>query len=1068
VDQRKDLLMKSRAITGVLAMRMLLAVIICTLAGSGWAELRPEFTGQWKAFRQQYPYHIQAVALSGAEPDGHRLLLISEPPPHVTVDGLRALDPRALANLEPGSNPIGVDGWAKDVLVDLPPMAQSDLQALLDSLANYLFFTSYKNAVMVLPVQPSQNGGYPLDVKASAADLNDALFAPAPEPKNETHFSVLALLVLFSIVCGALGYAFFLQRWVDAMRHPFRLRLILSLSAAALAVVLCAGYRFLPSQPQVDTAHSFISVEGGEMVRPEALLQEGRRGVYLSVQPGLVLWSFSRSVPLSQHPAEFRQFALDADLILGAVRRGDSVLVVGRERTVPIDLLPPLRAETMMVLAAAKTDELAQSYERTHVLAGKLPASAGTDQGKDWAPIYLSNELIDTEYGSLLNITDQLLKSWSMAGYVRYDGFKYPAPQKFPFEEQPVTEWAHTRNLTFNWNTKGAGSVTEDGPQAIYALNRTGALPIDYLAVDNSQLLQAEETAYDKFAGYSDPNLVRVVQYAALYQIFRGFEVADSSSSLNQETRISPVLKAESARLVKSIMTLSQDNIRGLAQRMQGFGLPDELIAKFMLKLALLRASLLSFQREEGSSGIERLASVLANRNAIQFAPTAETDKDMADIAGEITDVSMILQRFLPLDIVRVRNEYRDEQDGRRSSGWIRTPSIVQSTYVPPTPVDELHALTGGHNLSAGTVIFRPDTGVDRGHVDPSVDPVTRQPVIKYNPADVTKLSDLVRPAARNAEKPRDELTQILERQMTQPAGSRPPLRELIHYGGTEKQPLPRGFRPDLAPEVLPGVGWQRSEVSIAGREATLMNALSGPSAPAIIVSRLLQGGYSIAHSAAENVIQSPNLPAAIDAARSCLEFYDPKGPNRPTVYLTGFEERPGRSFLGTLDSMLDPDARENISIVAEGRVFKPEEVVRILNQDYDYNRATLENFSDPARETDGRWSVTADLKVPAVKLEKPGLLMRIKMIFKGLVEPAGRVLQAIRQVFQEWQASLGNLPDRVHILRAKRSLERRLRAVDPNISIETTFSETGAEGLDFYSRRRGQSIIHGAIHQPA
>src|SRR5262249_17486653 len=150
---------------------------------------------------------------------------------------------------------------------------------------------------------------------------------------------------------------------------------------------------------------------------------------------------------------ELRQFALDSDLILGAVKKGDCVLAVARERSVPIDVLPPLRTETILQLAKANTDELAQSYERNNVLAGKLPPSAGPDMGKDWAPIYLSGELIDTEYGSLLNLTDQLLKSWSMAGHVSYDHFSYPAPTEFPLGVA-LTEFAHTMEVTFNWNTK--------------------------------------------------------------------------------------------------------------------------------------------------------------------------------------------------------------------------------------------------------------------------------------------------------------------------------------------------------------------------------------------------------------------------------------------------------------------------------------------------------------------------------------------------------------------------------------------------------------------------------------
>ncbi len=52
----------------------------------------------------------------------------------------------------------------------------------------------------------------------------------------------------------------------------------------------------------------------------------------------------------------------------------------------------------MLLLAGVNSDELAQSYERNSFAAGKFDE----DKNLDWAPIYLSDVLIDTEYGSLL------------------------------------------------------------------------------------------------------------------------------------------------------------------------------------------------------------------------------------------------------------------------------------------------------------------------------------------------------------------------------------------------------------------------------------------------------------------------------------------------------------------------------------------------------------------------------------------------------------------------------------------------------------------------------------------
>jgi len=64
---------------------------------------------------------------------------------------------------------------------------------------------------------------------------------------------------------------------------------------------------------------------------------------------------------------------------------------------------------------------LRKAYERNNFLAGKFDRTTNAD----WAPIYLSQQLMNTEYGSLLNITDQVLKSWSLNGTVRYENFNY-------------------------------------------------------------------------------------------------------------------------------------------------------------------------------------------------------------------------------------------------------------------------------------------------------------------------------------------------------------------------------------------------------------------------------------------------------------------------------------------------------------------------------------------------------------------------------------------------------------------------------------------------------------------
>ena len=238
--------------------------------------------------------------------------------------------------------------------------------------------------------------------------------------------------------------------------------------------------------------------------------------------------------------AAFRWFAVASDVVLGAAWTDVGALaLVGRMRRVPADVIAPLRFETFALLARAGSRELAQSYERTTPLAGKM--LGGHYSGADWAPIYLSRPLIDTEFGALLNITDQMLKSWSMAGQIDYLYFDYPlrpTGQHFAFGAQPLSDLVMretgSSQVLFNWNTSGSAAVVAQGGLDVLTPTSTGALPITYGAESKpgsgmqygaqvASLLQHEREAYDYFAGLRDPNLARVVSYTVIYQALQAY-----------------------------------------------------------------------------------------------------------------------------------------------------------------------------------------------------------------------------------------------------------------------------------------------------------------------------------------------------------------------------------------------------------------------------------------------------------------------------------------------------------------------------------------------------------------
>lgn len=283
--------------------------------------------------------------------------------------------------------------------------------------------------------------------------------------------------------------------------------------------------------------------------------------------------------------ARFRHFAVASDSVLGAAWTPTGALAfVGRMRRVPADVIAPLRFETFALLARAGTSELAQSYERTTPLAGKM--QGGPYAGSDWAPIYLSKKLIDTEFGALLNITDQMLKSWSMAGQIQYLYFDYPLrPQgsQFTFGPKPLSEIVYretgSRQVLFNWNTSGSAAVVSHAGLDVLTPTFTGALPITYGAESQpgsgmkfgdqvEPLLRREREAYTYFTGLRDPNLARVVSYTVIYQAFQAHARRNAAAVTRDDERIDEREAAMQTLAAELTQVLGEIDMPDAVQRM--------------------------------------------------------------------------------------------------------------------------------------------------------------------------------------------------------------------------------------------------------------------------------------------------------------------------------------------------------------------------------------------------------------------------------------------------------------------------------------------------------------------
>jgi hypothetical protein len=439
-----------------------------------------------------------------------------------------------------------------------------------------------------------------------------------------------------------------------------------------------------------------------------ALLDARRAGVYRVDGDELVLWVLPRN-GLDDARRDARIFAVESDLILGGVTHNDVLVLVARARALPIDRFPPLRFESLQALASVKGFEVGQSFERTSPGAGKML------DGNDFAPIYLSPEIIDTEIGSVLNITDQLLKSWSENGEVRYVGFQYPEP-RYPLD-QPMTK-AITGGLTYNWNTDGFAAVVELTRFHAIGFTRTGALSVTYLPegvpleADSPAVVLAERFR-DGVAKLGDPWLIRANQYAAAYHLLRlaDVETAAVAPAAPPKRRGVEVVRGHIRRAIDAMASADLDTLsRRIAVHMPAQPTDEQLANLTILELAVV-------------AGQERFAALSPSRRDAIAKRLA--DPGAAKPADDVEEMVALLHEFF-IDRETLMSDLVDLA-ATRSSGWIRTPSVVVSTR------STKDGYTGGHNVTIMPKRMRATPGIPEPVLTPDgVMLATERQILEY------------------------------------------------------------------------------------------------------------------------------------------------------------------------------------------------------------------------------------------------------------------------------------------------------------------------------------------------
>jgi hypothetical protein len=467
----------------------------------------------------------------------------------------------------------------------------------------------------------------------------------------------------------------------------------------------------------------FIQLQDTNTIHTVASIFENKTiGVFFSQLPGFVAWALPKKADIAEHIGNIRQFTLDADLILGALSDTSMLVIIGREREAPLHELPPLYVETILLLASITEKELSQSLDINDFLAGKMK------NGRDWCPTYLSKELEHTEFGNLMTLTDILLKDWSESGTIQEYNFKYPHPKYYPFKK-PLFRMLGLSELVYNWNTANAMYAIDLPEATIYTLNRTGSLPVSYFnSQERAQSIgrQYERQAYNYFAKLGNTDLVRVVQYTALYQLFIDNEITYSGELNNDFPKNKPyLLLSPTKNLLNVFKNIKDEEISYIcdsaSKRMFNLFQKDDVMKQIRTneerhnykygeqEIERIMERVKKDNKESLSQDFRSVRSMLQNLSEEQFnslarqlayprgqrvnnQATYQTYLRAKKLTGLMHSIGKNNLDLIGLDLNTVKNYFVNNLHNS-SAKYLKTPSVIV-TY------NDMRT-TGGHNLSS-------------------------------------------------------------------------------------------------------------------------------------------------------------------------------------------------------------------------------------------------------------------------------------------------------------------------------------------------------------------------------
>lgn len=232
--------------------------------------------------------------------------------------------------------------------------------------------------------------------------------------------------------------------------------------------------------------------------------------LYYSRKRGFLLWIINPKEINSTDTLfrrNSRKFTLDTDLIVHSFLKDQCLYVIGREREIPVTVLPPLRSETIYSIIRDRGNRNSLIINPDSMMIVEDSVSEDSVLVNYATPILMNRSLWNTELGNLMLLTDLMLKSWSENAEIIDLFIDYPLPSSF-FTPKGVANEINYKPK-YLWRNYNAGS--------------TGSLIPYYMTKSDSIPKRAEEIgnkAHTYFAKLNNTDIVRINQYTFFSQAY--------------------------------------------------------------------------------------------------------------------------------------------------------------------------------------------------------------------------------------------------------------------------------------------------------------------------------------------------------------------------------------------------------------------------------------------------------------------------------------------------------------------------------------------------------------------